>query len=151
MASAADELCWHAISEDDPMPGDGLITVASSFSVRETVGRLVAFASSHGLTVFARIDHAEGAAKAGLTLRPTELMIFGQAKGGTPLMAERQTAGIDLPLKALAWQDADGKAWLTYNDAAWIARRHGLGPASAEAVKAMAAGLAAAAKAATTA
>jgi uncharacterized protein (DUF302 family) len=133
------------------MPGDGLITVASSFSVRETLERLVGFATSHGLTVFAQIDHADGAVKAGLALRPTELVIFGQAKGGTPLMAERQAAGIDLPLKALAWQDADGKVWLTYNDAAWIGRRHGLGPASAEAVKAMAAGLAAAAKAATTA
>jgi uncharacterized protein (DUF302 family) len=131
------------------MPGEGLITVASSFSVRETVDRLVAFATSHGLMVFARIDHADGAAKAGLTLRPTELLIFGHAKGGTPLMAEAQTAGIDLPLKALAWQDADGKVWLTHNDAAWIAQRHSLGPASAQAVKAMAAGLAAAVKAAT--
>jgi uncharacterized protein (DUF302 family) len=66
-------------------------------------------------------------------------------------MQDRQTAGIDLPLKALAWEDADGKVWLTYNEAAWIAQRHGLGPASAEAVKAIAAGLAAAAKAATAA
>jgi uncharacterized protein (DUF302 family) len=133
------------------MSGDGLITVASSFSVRETVDRLVAFATSHGLMVFARIDHAEGAAKAGLTLRPTELLVFGHAKGGTPLMAEVQTAGIDLPVKALAWQDADGKVWLTRNDADWIAQRHGLGPASAQAVKAIAAGLAAAVKAATAA
>ena len=133
------------------MPGEGLITVASSFSVRETVDRLVAFANSHGLMVFARIDHAEGAAKAGLQLRPTELLIFGHAKGGTPLMADRQTAGIDLPLKALAWQDADHKVWLTHNETAWIGQRHGLGPASGEAVKAMAAGLAAAVKAATTA
>jgi uncharacterized protein (DUF302 family) len=137
--------------ENDPMPGDGLITLASSFSVRETVERLVGFATSHGLMVFGRIDHADGAAKAGLALRPTELVIFGHAKGGTPLMAERQTAGIDLPLKALAWQDADGKVWLTHNDAAWIAQRHGLNQASAEAVQAMAAGLAAAAKAATAA
>jgi uncharacterized protein (DUF302 family) len=133
------------------MPDDGLITVASSFSVRETVERLVSFVTSHGLVVFARIDHAEGAAQVGLPLRPTELVIFGHAKGGTPLMQDRQTAGIDLPLKALAWEDADGKVWLTCNDAAWIARRHGLGPASAPAVKAIAAGLAAAARAATTA
>ena len=133
------------------MPGEGLITVASSFSVRETVERLVSFVTSHGLTVFARIDHADGAAKIGLPLRPTELVIFGHAKGGTPLMADRQTAGIDLPLKALAWQDADRKVWLTHNDAAWLVQRHGLGPASGEAVKAMAAGLAAAVKAATTA
>ena len=133
------------------MPNDGLITVPSSFSVHETVERLVAFVTSHGLVVFARIDHADGAAKAGLPLRPTELMIFGHPKGGTPLMQDRQTAGIDLPVKALAWEDADGKVWLTRNDAAWIAQRHGLGPASAEAVKAMAAGLAAATKAATAA
>jgi uncharacterized protein (DUF302 family) len=133
------------------MADNGLITVASSFSVRETIERLVAFATSHGLAVFARIDHADGAAKAGLPLRPTELVLFGNPKGGTPLMQDRQTAGIDLPLKALAWEDADGKVWLTYNEAAWIARRHGLGPASAEAVKAIAAGLAAAAKAATAA
>jgi uncharacterized protein (DUF302 family) len=136
---------------DDPMADNGLITVASSFSVRETVDRLVSFVASHGIVVFARIDHADGAAKAGLPLRPTELVIFGQAKGGTPLMQDRQTAGIDLPLKALAWEDADGKIWLTYNDAAWIAQRHGLGPASAQAVQAIAAGLAAAAKAATAA
>ena len=133
------------------MADNGLITVASCFSVRETIERLVAFAASHGLMVFGRIDHADGAAKAGLPLRPTELAIFGNPKGGTPLMQDRQTAGIDLPLKALAWEDADGKVWLTYNEAAWIAQRHGLGPASAEAVKAITAGLAAAAKAATAA
>jgi uncharacterized protein (DUF302 family) len=133
------------------MPDNGLITVPSHFSVPETVERLVAFATSHGLTVFARIDHADGAAKVGLPLRPTELVIFGNPKGGTPLMQDRQTAGIDLPIKALAWEDADRKVWLAYNDAAWIAQRHGLGPTSAQAVKAVAAGLAAAAKAATTA
>src|SRR6202166_2416668 len=104
------------------MPEDGLITVASSFSVRETVDRLVSFATSHGLVVFARIDHADGAAKVGLPLRPTELVIFGHPKGGTPLMQDRQTAGIDLPLKALAWEDADGKVWLSCTDAAWIAQ-----------------------------
>jgi uncharacterized protein (DUF302 family) len=133
------------------MADDGLITIASSFSVRETVERLVSFATSHGLMVFARIDHADGAAKVGLPLRPSELVIFGHAKGGTPLMQDRQTAGIDLPIKALAWQDADGKVWLTCNDMAWIAKRHGLGPASAQAVKAIADGVGAAAKAATTA
>jgi uncharacterized protein (DUF302 family) len=131
------------------MPDDGLITVASSFSVRETVERLVSFVTSHGLTVFARIDHAAGAAQVGLPLRPTELLIFGHAKTGTPLMQDRQAAAIDLPVKALAWEDADRKVWLTYNDAAWIAKRHGLGPASAQAVQAIAGGLAAAAKAAT--
>jgi uncharacterized protein (DUF302 family) len=133
------------------MPDNGLITVPSHFSVPQTMERLVAFAASHGLTVFARIDHADGAAQVGLPLRPTELVIFGNPKGGTPLMQDHQTAGIDLPIKALAWEDADRKVWLAYNDAAWIAQRHGLGPASAQAVKAIAAGLAAAATAATTA
>ncbi|HEY6254920.1 MAG TPA: DUF302 domain-containing protein [Xanthobacteraceae bacterium] len=133
------------------MAHEGLINVASGFSVRETVERLVAFAASHGLVVFARIDHADGAAKAGLALRPTELVIFGHPKGGTPLMQDRQTTGIDLPIKALAWEDADGKVRLTYNTAEWIAQRHGLGPAGAQAVAAIATGLAAAAKAATTA
>jgi uncharacterized protein (DUF302 family) len=133
------------------MPDDGLITVASRFSVHETVERLLSFVTSHGLVVFARIDHADGAAQVGLSLRPTELVIFGHPKGGTPLMQDRQSAGIDLPLKALAWEDADGKTWLTCNDADWIAERHGLGPASQEAVTALAAGIAAAAKAATAA
>ncbi|HLH94650.1 MAG TPA: DUF302 domain-containing protein [Xanthobacteraceae bacterium] len=131
------------------MSDDGLIKAQSAFSVRETIDRFVAFVQSHGLMVFARIDHADGAAEAGLALRPTELLIFGHAKGGTPLMAERQTVGIDLPVKALAYEDAAGKVWLTCNDAAWIARRHGLGAASAEAVRAIAGGIAAAMKAAT--
>ena len=91
------------------------------------------------LTVFARVDHAAGAASVGLPLRPTEVVIFGNPKGGTALMRDQQSAGIDLPLKALVWEDADGKVWLTYNDPAWTAQRHGLGAASAAAVKAMAA------------
>jgi uncharacterized protein (DUF302 family) len=132
------------------MADDGLITVASRFSVSETLDRLAAFVTSHGQTVFARIDHAEGAAKVGMRLRPTELLIFGHPKGGTPLMQDRQSAGIDLPVKALAWEDADGKVWLTCNEAAWIARRHGLGPESAQAVAAIAAGLTAAMQAAAT-
>ena len=80
---------------------------------------------SRGLTVFARIDHAAGAQAVGMALRPTELLIFGNAKGGTPLMQAQQTIGIDLPLKALAFEDAAGKAWLAYNDPAWLTGRHG--------------------------
>jgi uncharacterized protein (DUF302 family) len=125
------------------MADDGLIAVASSFSVRETVERLIAAVTSRGMTVFARIDHAAGAATVGVPLRPTELVIFGHPKGGTPLMQERQTAGIDLPLKALAWEDADGRVWLTCNAAAWIAKRHGLGAESAAAVQAIDAAVAA--------
>ena len=74
--------------------------------------------------MFARIDHAAGAAEVGLTLPPTELIIFGNARGGTPLMQSEQTVGIDLPLKALVWQDAAGKTWLSYNEPRWIAQRH---------------------------
>jgi uncharacterized protein (DUF302 family) len=94
------------------------------------------------MTVFARIDHARGAVDVGLSLRPTELLVFGAAQGGTPLMQAHQTVGIDLPLKALAWQDADGTVWLTYNDPHWIARRHGLGPEVDQPVARMAALLA---------
>jgi len=126
------------VSEDN-----GLITVRSAHSVAETIERLVAAVTVRGLTVFARIDHAAGAARAGLDLRPTLLVIFGNPTGGTPLMEDRQTAGVDLPVKALAWEDADGAVWLTYNDPDWLARRHDLGPASAGAVAAIAAGMAA--------
>jgi uncharacterized protein (DUF302 family) len=112
--------------------------------------RLETAVKAKGLTVFARIDHAAGAAAVGLSLRPTELLIFGNAKGGTPLMQSAQTTGIDLPLKALVWQDAAGKTWLSYNDPSWLAKRHGLGHETEPAVSAMAAALAATAKAATT-
>jgi uncharacterized protein (DUF302 family) len=128
---------------------NGLITVASNFSVKETIDRLIAAITPLGLLVFARIDHAANAVAAGLTLRPTELLIFGNPKGGTPLMVDRQTSGIDLPVKALAWEDAERRVWLTYNEADWIAGRHGLGEASAKAVQAIAAGMAMLAKAAT--
>ena len=89
--------------------------------------RLEAEVRAKGMTIFARIDHAAGAAEVGLTLGPTELLIFGNARGGTPLMQASQTAGIDLPLKALVWQDGAGKAWLSYNEPSWIVQRHGLG------------------------
>ena len=125
------------------MSNKGLITVSSAFSVRETMDRLSARVTSLGLNIFARVDHAAGAAKVRMPLRPTELLIFGNPKGGTPLMQDQQTAGIDLPIKALAWEDADGKVWLTYNDASWIAQRHGLGPISADTLNAIASGVAA--------
>jgi uncharacterized protein (DUF302 family) len=87
--------------------------------------------------VFARIDHAAGASGAGLSLRPTELLIFGNATAGTPLMQTAQTIGIDLPLKALAWEDESGRVWLSYNDPGWLAQRHGLDTSSAAATGAM--------------
>jgi uncharacterized protein (DUF302 family) len=89
--------------------------------------RLEAEIRSKGLTIFAKIDHAEGAAEVGLTLRPTGLIIFGNARGGTPLMQAAQTAGIDLPLKILIWEDTAGKTRLSYNEPSWIAQRHGVG------------------------
>jgi len=107
------------------MTVNGLITLPSAYGVKTTVDRLASEVTAKGMTVFARIDHAAGAKDVGLALRPTELLVFGSARGGTPLMQALQTTGIDLPLKALAWQDADGKCWLSYNDPAWIAQRHG--------------------------
>jgi uncharacterized protein (DUF302 family) len=115
----------------------GLTTIASNHTAAETIDRLAAAVTARGMTVFARIDHAQGAATVGQALRPTQLLIFGHPKGGTPLMQDQQVAGIDLPLKALAWQDQDGRVWLSYNSPAWIAQRHGLGNASAAAVAAM--------------
>jgi uncharacterized protein (DUF302 family) len=123
------------------MAADGLTTLSSSHGPKDTMDRLAAEIAARGMTVFARIDHAAGAAEAGLPLRPTELLIFGNAKGGTPLMQSEQTIGIDLPLKALVWQDASSRTWLSYNDPSWLAKRHGLGAEVDPAVKAMAAAL----------
>src|SRR5882762_6033148 len=105
---------------------DGLTTIRSRFGPKETMDRLQAEIRAKGMTVFARIDHAAGAAEVGLTLRPTELIIFGNARAGTPLMQSEQTIGIDLPLRALVWEDAAGKTWLSYDEPSWITRRHGI-------------------------
>lgn len=107
---------------------NGLVSVQSAAGFAATLGRLKEVLAEKHLTVFAEIDHAAGAVAAGLALRPTTLLIFGNPKGGTPLMQQAQAAGIDLPLKLLVWQDAEGAVRLTYNDPAWIAERHGLGP-----------------------
>jgi uncharacterized protein (DUF302 family) len=117
------------------MAVQGLTTIKSSHAPRETMNRLETAVTAKGLTVFARIDHAEGASAVGLSLRPTEVLIFGNAKGGTPLMQAVQTIGIDLPLKALVWQDAAGDTWLSWNDPAWLAARHGVSGAEAVAGK----------------
>jgi len=109
------------------MAVDGLTTVESAYGPKDTMDRFEAAVKAKGLTIFARIDHAAGAAEVGLQLRPTVLLIFGNAKGGTPLMQAAQTIGIDLPLKVLVWQDAAGKTWLSYYDPDWIAKRHGAG------------------------
>ena len=123
------------------MANSGLVSLESRFSVAETIDRLAEIATGAGLRVFARIDHAAGAHEVGASLRPTELLIFGHPKGGTPLMQDRQLAGIDLPIKALAWEDEQGKVWLSYNDAHWLAERHDLGDVSRDAVAAIAAGM----------
>ena len=104
----------------------GLTSIQSSFGPKATMDRLDADIRAKGLNVFARIDHGAGAAEVGLNLRPTELVIFGNARGGTPLMQAVQTVGIDLPLKALVWQDAANNTWISYNQPSWIAQRHGV-------------------------
>ncbi len=121
----------------------GLTTLPSAHGVKETMDRLEAAIRAKGMTIFARIDHAAGAAAVGLPLRPTALLIFGHAKGGTPLMQAVQTIGIDLPLKALAHEDESGQVWLSYNQPDWLAERHGVGPEAAASVTAMAGALAA--------
>ena len=128
------------------MSDNGLITVPSPHSVKDTIDRFELDVKSKGMTVFARIDHAAGAKEAGLGLRPTELLIFGNAKVGTPLILSQQTIGIDLPLKALAWEDPSGKVWLSCNDPAWLAVRHGIAAEGGNATKVMAAALAALSK-----
>ena len=124
---------------------EGLSSIRSSFGPKETMDRLVADIGAKGLQVFARIDHAAGAADVGLNLRPTELIIFGNARGGTPLIQSAQTIGIDLPLKTLVWEDAAGKTWLSYNEPSWISQRHHLG-IKAEIVDKLAAALSAIAR-----
>ena len=127
----------------------GLINLRSPCGPQDTLARLENVIKAKGLTLFARIDHAQGAAEAGLTLRPTLLVIFGNARGGTPLMQAAQTTGIDLPLKALVWEDITHLTWLSYNDPQWIAARHGVAGAVAGPLKALSGALAAIAAEAT--
>lgn len=108
------------------MASDGLTTLESHFGPKETLDRLEDDVKAKGLTVFARIDHAAGAAAVGMTLLPTAVLIFGNARGGTPLMQAGQLIGIDLPLKVLVWQDTSGKTWLSYYDPTVLATRYGL-------------------------
>jgi uncharacterized protein (DUF302 family) len=124
------------------MAADGLITRSSAHDFATTRERLLAALAAKGITVFARVDHAAGATSVGLSLRPTTVIIFGNPAAGTPLMQASQAAGIDLPLKALIWQDGDGVVHLTYNDPHWIAPRHRLGDEAGPAVAALTAVLA---------
>ena len=108
------------------MPNNGLIHLSSPRAVLETLARLEAIIQSKGLAILARIDHSGDATNAGLTLRPTKLLIFGNAKSGTPLMIASPSLAIDLPLKALVWEDDEGKVWLSYNSPDYLKERHGI-------------------------
>jgi uncharacterized protein (DUF302 family) len=125
---------------------NGMIHLSSPYSAPETLARLETIVQAKGLTIQARIDHSGDAAKAGLSMRPTQLLIFGNPKSGTPLMVASPSVAIDLPLKALIWQDTDDKVWLSYNSPDYLKQRHalpgnllqniaGIGPICAEAVR----------------
>jgi uncharacterized protein (DUF302 family) len=110
----------------DAMPGAGMVHLRSHHSVPETLDRLESSLRAHGLNIFGRIDHSGEAEKAGLTMRPTRVLIFGSPKAGTPLMVAAPTLAIDLPLKALVWEDAGGAVWLSYNSPEYLRQRHGV-------------------------
>ena len=116
-----------AIFTGTTLAADGtVVTKLSKYSVPETIDRIEKGVTAKGMQIFARIDHGGEAKKVGLTMRPTELLIFGNPKGGTALMVAKPTAAIDLPMKALAWEDEDGKVWLTYNSPDLLHQRHGV-------------------------
>jgi len=106
------------------LAADGLVALKSPHGAKATMDRLEAQVKKRGLTVFLRLDHSAGASKIGKSLRPTELLVFGNPQGGTPFMECAQTVGIDLPLKALVWEDSASQVWLGYNDPAFLAKRH---------------------------
>jgi uncharacterized protein (DUF302 family) len=127
-------------------PDNGMIHLSSPYSVPETLARLVEIVQTKGIAILATIDHSGDAAKAGLTMQPTQLLIFGNPKSGTPLMIASPSVAIDLPLKALVWQDDQGNVWLSYNSPGYLKQRHaipddllqniaGIGPICAEAVR----------------
>lgn len=109
-----------------PSNENGLVHVASSHSVPETLKKLQTTIEARGLKIFALIDHSGEAEKAGLKMRPTELLLFGSPKAGTPLMTAAPSLAIDLPLKTLVWEDADGKVWVSYNSPEYLQQRHGI-------------------------
>jgi uncharacterized protein (DUF302 family) len=108
------------------MAGNGLLQAASPHTVTETLQRLEAILAQRGVQVFAVIDHSGEAEKVGLKMRPTKLVIFGNPKAGTPLMVAAPTLAIDLPLKALVWEDEKGQVWVTYNSPEYLQQRHGV-------------------------
>lgn len=123
---------------------DGLVNLASPYPVAETLDRLEVILHAKGVAVFARIDHAAAAAEVGLSMRPTQVLIFGNPRIGTPVMQAAPTVAIDLPFKALAWEDGAGQIRLSYNSAAYLARRHGIADEIVAPLAAVAAPIAAA-------
>ena|SRR5437899_8895565 len=111
-----------------PAASKGIIDRPSNHSVEQTVERLKNILRSKGVTLFALIDHSGEAEKVGLKMRPTKLLIFGNSKAGTPVMLAAPSSAIDLPLKILIWQDAQGKVWVSYNSPAYLQERHSLAP-----------------------
>jgi uncharacterized protein (DUF302 family) len=107
-------------------PDHGIVRIASQHTVAETMDRIESLLKQRGILVFARIDFSADAGRAGLSMRPEQLLIFGNPKAGTPLMLAAPVAGLDLPLKALVWEDADGRVWIAYNDPQYVVRRHAL-------------------------
>jgi uncharacterized protein (DUF302 family) len=128
---------WQTALGENAMVIDGMKTLSSPLGAKETMDQLESVVKSKGLTVFARVDHAAGATAVGMDLRPTQLLIFGNARGGTPLMQADQRIGIDLPLKALVYEDDAGKVWLSYVDLHWLAQRYALSPSVAANVDAL--------------
>ena len=110
----------------NPHGEDGLIGMPSNHSVDKTVEKLKGILQAKNITLFALVDHSGEAAKAGMKMRPTKLLIFGNPKGGTPVMLAAPSIAIDLPLKILIWEDGQGKVWVTYNSPAYLQKRHGL-------------------------
>jgi uncharacterized protein (DUF302 family) len=107
---------------------NGVVTIASQHSFEVTIERVQSLLKARGVTIFAVIDFSGDAARAGLALRPEKMLIFGNPKAGTPLMVESPPVGLDLPLKALIWEDANARTWIAYNDPAYIVHRHGVSP-----------------------
>jgi uncharacterized protein (DUF302 family) len=111
---------------DTIVPDNGIINIPSKHSVDEVVSTLQSVLATKGVTVFALVDHSGEAEKAGMHMRPTKLVIFGNPKGGTPLMLAAPSIAIDLPLKILVWEDGQGKVWVSYNSPKYLQQRHGV-------------------------
>jgi uncharacterized protein (DUF302 family) len=141
LVAAAATLSACASTSSGVGADNGVVAVRSPYTPAETVQRLEAQAKERNLAVVAKVDHAAGAARISQTLRPTEVVIFGNPQAGTPLMLCAQGVGIDLPMKALVWSDAQQQTWIAYNDPAWMVRRHGGGdcPAAVNVARALAA------------